>query len=169
LKTGAARVVVFGQRRRVLKAVGRTLADRFLHRGLTTSVSMPLLVVLVLWLTVIFISFGLFAPFNGTVIASLFVSALGVSGAIFLILEMYERLHGSDPDLQRPVARHPRRISDSNSRSKAERSEGRGLGVEWGNPSPPDTRHFFSFVSGPSSLPYCRAIATRIASSGLTR
>ena len=54
-----------------------------------TSVSMPLLVVLVLWLTVIFISFGLFAPFNATVVASLFVSALSVSGAIFLILEMY--------------------------------------------------------------------------------
>jgi hypothetical protein len=60
----------------------------------TTSVSMPLLVVLVLWLTVIFISFGLFAPFNGTVIASLFVSALAVSGAIFLILEMYEPYDG---------------------------------------------------------------------------
>jgi hypothetical protein len=54
-----------------------------------TSVSMPLLVVLVLWLTVIFISFGLFAPSNATVISSLFVSALSVSGAIFLILEMY--------------------------------------------------------------------------------
>jgi hypothetical protein len=45
--------------------------------------------VLVLWLTVIFISFGLFAPFNATVVLSLFVSALSVSGAIFLILEMY--------------------------------------------------------------------------------
>jgi hypothetical protein len=54
-----------------------------------TSVSIPLLVMLVLWLTVIFISFGLFAPFNPTVVASLFVSALSVSGAIFLILEMY--------------------------------------------------------------------------------
>jgi hypothetical protein len=54
-----------------------------------TSVSMPLLSVLVLWLTLIFISFGLFAPFNATVVASLFVSALSVSGAVFLILEMY--------------------------------------------------------------------------------
>jgi Protein of unknown function (DUF4239) len=54
-----------------------------------TSVSIPLLVVLVLWLAAIFISFGLFAPFNATVVASLFVSALSVSGAIFLILEMY--------------------------------------------------------------------------------
>jgi hypothetical protein len=59
-----------------------------------TSVSMPLLVVLVLWLTVIFISFGLFAPLNATVVASLFVSALSVSGAIFLILEMYTPYDG---------------------------------------------------------------------------
>jgi hypothetical protein len=55
----------------------------------TTRVSPPLLVVLILWLTVIFISFGLFAPFNATVVSSLFVSALSVSGAIFLILDMY--------------------------------------------------------------------------------
>src|SRR5262245_66630075 len=32
----------------------------------TGSVSIPLLAVLVLWLTIIFISFGLFAPFNAT-------------------------------------------------------------------------------------------------------
>mgnify|MGYP003575245026 CR=1 FL=1 len=55
----------------------------------TAAVSIPLLVVLVLWLTVIFVSFGLFAPFNATVVSSLFVSALSVSGAIFLILDMY--------------------------------------------------------------------------------
>src|SRR5262245_12137683 len=55
----------------------------------TSLASLPLLVVLVVWLTVIFISFGLFAPFNATVVSSLFVSALSVSGAIFLILEMY--------------------------------------------------------------------------------
>ena len=55
----------------------------------TAAVSLPLLIVLVLWLTVIFISFGLFAPLNATAVASLFVSALSVSGAIFLILEMY--------------------------------------------------------------------------------
>jgi len=55
----------------------------------TKSVSLPLLIVLVLWLTAIFVSFGLFAPFNGTVVSSLFIAALAVSGAIFLILEMY--------------------------------------------------------------------------------
>ena len=60
-----------------------------MYEQATTSVSIPLLIVLVCWLTVIFISFGLFAPFNATVVSSLFVSALAVSGAVFLILEMY--------------------------------------------------------------------------------
>jgi hypothetical protein len=55
----------------------------------TTLISMPLLVVLVSWLTALFISFGLFAPPNGTVITSLVVAALSVSGAILLILELY--------------------------------------------------------------------------------
>lgn len=50
---------------------------------------MPLLVVLVFWITVIFVSIGLFAPLNATVVASLIVSALSFSSAIFLILEMY--------------------------------------------------------------------------------
>ena len=54
-----------------------------------TSISIPLLAVLIFWLTIIFVSFGLFAPPNATVIASLFVTAPSVSGAIFLILEMY--------------------------------------------------------------------------------
>jgi hypothetical protein len=53
------------------------------------SISMPLLIVLVFWLSALFISFGLFSPRNGTVVVSLFISALSVSGAILLILEMY--------------------------------------------------------------------------------
>jgi hypothetical protein len=58
------------------------------------SVSMPLLIVLVSWLTIIFISFGLLAPRNGTVVGTLFASALSVSSAIFLILELYSPLTG---------------------------------------------------------------------------
>ena len=60
----------------------------------SSSISMPLLVVLVFWLTIIFISFGLFAPANGTVFAGLFVSALSVSAAILLILELYTPYSG---------------------------------------------------------------------------
>jgi len=59
-----------------------------------TSISMPMLIILVLWLTVLFISFGLYAPANGTVVTSLLVSALSVSCSIFLILELYTPYHG---------------------------------------------------------------------------
>jgi hypothetical protein len=52
------------------------------------SIPMPFLVLLVFWVTIIFVSFGLFAPPNATVIATLFLCALSVSGAIFLILEL---------------------------------------------------------------------------------
>jgi hypothetical protein len=55
---------------------------------------MPFLMVLVLWLTIIFISFGLFAPLNATVLATLFVCALSGSGAIFLILELNQPFAG---------------------------------------------------------------------------
>jgi hypothetical protein len=53
-----------------------------------SSIPMPFLVVLVFWLAVLFASFGLFGPPNATVIGTLFVCALSVSGAIFLILEL---------------------------------------------------------------------------------
>jgi hypothetical protein len=53
-----------------------------------SSIPTPFLFVLVFWLCVLFGSFGLFAPFNATVLASLFVCALSVSGAVFLILEL---------------------------------------------------------------------------------
>ena len=73
-----------------MSVVADTARTRWLMYAQSTgSVSIPLLIVLVLWLAVIFTSFGLFAPFNATVVSSLFVSALSVSAAIFLILEMY--------------------------------------------------------------------------------
>ena len=59
-----------------------------------SSVPTPMMVILVFWLTVIFIGFGLFAPRNATVIASLFIAALSISGAIFLIMEMYAPFSG---------------------------------------------------------------------------
>jgi hypothetical protein len=75
-------------------AIGLGQTRWLMYEQSVTSVSLPLLVVLVFWLTIIFISFGLFAPPNATVVASLFVSALSVSGAIFLILEMYSPYSG---------------------------------------------------------------------------
>lgn len=60
----------------------------------TTGISLPLLAVLVFWLAIVFTSFGLFAPPNPTVVATLFLCALSVSGAIWLILEMYTPYEG---------------------------------------------------------------------------
>jgi hypothetical protein len=54
----------------------------------------PFLVVLLFWLTMLHISFGLFAARNATVITVLLISALSVSGAIFIILEMNHPLQG---------------------------------------------------------------------------
>ena len=52
------------------------------------SIPMPFLVLLIFWVTIIYVSFGLFAPPNATVIATLFLCALSISGSIFLILEL---------------------------------------------------------------------------------
>jgi len=59
-----------------------------------SSLPTPFLVVLIFWLVILFISFGLFAPRNSTVIAILLLCALSVSTAIFLILEMNHPLEG---------------------------------------------------------------------------
>src|SRR5207248_2573592 len=53
-----------------------------------SSISLPMLIVLIAWLAIIFTSVGLFAPPNATVIVALMLSALSVAGAIFLILEL---------------------------------------------------------------------------------
>jgi len=53
-----------------------------------SSIPWPFLTILVFWFTVIFASFGLFAPTNGSVIIAMFVSALSVAAAIYLIVEM---------------------------------------------------------------------------------
>lgn len=57
-------------------------------------IPIPLLVVLISWLAAIFAGFGLFAPPNFTVVATLALSALAVSSAIFIILEMYAPFSG---------------------------------------------------------------------------
>jgi hypothetical protein len=55
---------------------------------------MTFVVVLLFWLTMLHISFGLLAPRNATVITMLLISALSVSGAMFIILEMDHPLNG---------------------------------------------------------------------------
>ena len=55
--------------------------------GTGASVPVPFLVVLLFWITLTFAAFGMFAP-NRTAITVLFVCALSIGGALFLVLEM---------------------------------------------------------------------------------
>ena len=57
-------------------------------------VPVAFLVILVLWLVIAFFGFGLFAPSNATLVCALLFSALAASGAIYLILEMYDPVGG---------------------------------------------------------------------------
>ena len=76
----------------ILKEIRQTRV--LIYEQRSTSISMPMLIIMVSWLTVLFITFGLYAPTNGTVGTSLFVSALSVSCAILLILELYTPYRG---------------------------------------------------------------------------
>ena len=59
-----------------------------------SAIPLPLLVVLVSWLTAIFFNFGLFAPPDAMVLVTFAFGALGVSSAIFIILAMYTPFRG---------------------------------------------------------------------------
>ena len=52
-----------------------------------SSIPLPFLVLLILWLAIVFFSFGLFAPLNGTAITILCLCSMAVSGGITMILE----------------------------------------------------------------------------------
>ena len=65
-----------------------------LHAQASTSIPGPLLVVLVFWAAVISVALGLYAPSNWTVVATLTVSALSMSAAIFLIVELAQPFQG---------------------------------------------------------------------------
>lgn len=59
-----------------------------------SSISVPLLVLLIFWFTITFVGFGIFAPSNATVAVALGLEALAVSGAIFVTLAMNTPFQG---------------------------------------------------------------------------
>jgi membrane-bound ClpP family serine protease len=65
-----------------------------LHAQSVPSISNPMLIILVSWLVIIFLGFSVLAPPNATTILALTVSAIAVSGAIFLILELDQPFGG---------------------------------------------------------------------------
>ena len=72
------------------------------------SVSKPMLVIMIFWLTVTFVIWGLLSAPNETIVVTMLVSALSVSGAILLLLEMYSPYEGiirvSDAPLRAALA-----------------------------------------------------------------
>jgi hypothetical protein len=51
-------------------------------------VQQPFVVILIAWLFVLFVSFGLFAPRNVLVVVALFIGSLAIAGAVLLIVDM---------------------------------------------------------------------------------
>jgi hypothetical protein len=59
-----------------------------IHEQTSSPLPDVLIVVLVVWLSLLFVGFGLFAKVNFTVLGALFLGAISVATAIFLMLEM---------------------------------------------------------------------------------
>ena len=59
-----------------------------------SSIPLPFLILLVFWLTLLFASFGLFAPRNFTTAVALFLCSLAVSGGIEMVLDMDNPFEG---------------------------------------------------------------------------
>ena len=78
----------FSQGRALQLLSNMATTRRLLSEQAGESLSWPFFVVLVFWLVVLFLGFGLFARFNPTVVVSLVIGAASVAGAIFLILEL---------------------------------------------------------------------------------
>jgi hypothetical protein len=76
----------------IASEIWRTRLLLFTERG--GAIPMPFLVVLVFWLTIIFVSFTLFAQPSPMVIGELIVFAVSATGAIYLILELSEPFGG---------------------------------------------------------------------------
>jgi hypothetical protein len=78
-----------------LASASDVLRTRWLSFAGSGSVVPPaFLAVIIFWLTVLFWSFGLFAPNNPLVIGVLLLSAISVAASVFLILEMQSPFGG---------------------------------------------------------------------------
>ena len=72
--------------------IGRTRWLMFAQQS--SPVPTSFVVIVAVWLSIVFTSFGLYAPRNATVIGALFLGALSVGGAILLIMELYTPFQG---------------------------------------------------------------------------
>jgi hypothetical protein len=87
-----AQRVLKGNALNVAMELGRTRWLMFAQQS--SPVPMAFVVIVAVWLSIVFASFGLFAPRNATVIVALFLGALSIAGAILLIMELYTPFSG---------------------------------------------------------------------------
>ena len=84
-----------GLKERIIEITNDLMQSRFLlYSHLGSSIQVPFLAVLLLWMIILFGGFSLMAPANATTLLSLVICALSVSGAIFLLLELNEPFSG---------------------------------------------------------------------------
>ena len=89
---------------RALEFCGELLEERWQAlEQKQLSLPTPFWAVLLLWLVALFASIGLLAARNNTVYAVLFVCALSISGAVFLVHEMNEPMAGLIHVSQKPL------------------------------------------------------------------
>lgn len=90
-KTDAQRMM----QSRALEQVESVWESRLLmSEGVDGAIPWPFLSVLIFWICVLLLGFGLFAGFNPTITMALLVGSLTVAGAIFLILELNQPFTG---------------------------------------------------------------------------
>ena len=75
-------------------AVGIATTRWLMYAQRAAGISVPLLVMLIFWFTVTFVGLGIFTRTNTTVVVALFLAAVAVAGAIFLLQEMYMPFQG---------------------------------------------------------------------------
>jgi len=63
----------------------------------------PLIVMLILWLSLLFFSFGLLSPGNTTATGAMILSSLAMTGALFMLLEMNQPFDGFIEASQGPL------------------------------------------------------------------
>jgi hypothetical protein len=84
-----------------------------LYEQADSSISHPLLIVVVSWLALIMGSVGLFAPRNATAVIALFLASISVSGALFLILELDRPFDGLIRISRRPLVNSLIHLNDT--------------------------------------------------------
>lgn len=83
------------QKTRALQEAEAIGAGRLLmFTQLGTTVAWPLLIVLIFWLSMLFFGTGLLSDVNATIAVALFVGAVSVAAALFVIQELGDPYHG---------------------------------------------------------------------------